>query len=176
MKRILSIFLAVLIVFSLTSCGTDYVENNTVDGVTTTQKTTVVATESSELVTTTTTTTTQVPTTTTTTTQTPTTTTTTTKKITTTTTTTKKITTRTTTKVEPSSNNYVLNTDSKKFHYPHCKRLPTKNRQDTTMSRAEIIGLGYTPCGRCSPCPCCAWRQLYCLFGFLWHTSPLGDT
>ena len=46
---------------------------------------------------------------------------------------------------------YVLNTSSHKFHLPSCSRLPTKNREDTTMSREEIIQLGYEPCGYCHP-------------------------
>lgn len=46
---------------------------------------------------------------------------------------------------------YVLNIASKKFHYTSCRRLPTDNRQDTTMSREEIIAQGYSPCGLCNP-------------------------
>ena len=46
---------------------------------------------------------------------------------------------------------YVLNTSSKKFHKLTCKSLPTNNRQDTNLSRDEIIALGYIPCGNCKP-------------------------
>lgn len=46
---------------------------------------------------------------------------------------------------------YVLNLKSMKFHYLSCKKLPTKNRQDTAMSREEIIEAGYEPCGLCHP-------------------------
>lgn len=49
---------------------------------------------------------------------------------------------------------YVLNTNTKKFHYPHCssvKQMADKNRQDATLNREEIIAQGYTPCGRCNP-------------------------
>ena len=46
---------------------------------------------------------------------------------------------------------YVLNTKSMKFHKPSCNRLPTDNRKDTTMSRDEVIGAGYNPCGVCHP-------------------------
>ena len=46
---------------------------------------------------------------------------------------------------------YVLNTSSKKFHRLTCNSLPTNNRQDTNLSRDEIIALGYAPCGRCHP-------------------------
>lgn len=46
---------------------------------------------------------------------------------------------------------YVLNTSSKKFHYPSCKRLPTKNRSDITSTRDKLISQGYEPCGVCNP-------------------------
>ena len=49
---------------------------------------------------------------------------------------------------------YVLNTNTKKFHYPYCSSVPTikqKNRRDFTGSRDELIGMGYDPCGRCKP-------------------------
>ena len=46
---------------------------------------------------------------------------------------------------------YVLNTKSKVFHYLSCKTLPTANREDTTMSRSEIINAGYKSCGNCKP-------------------------
>ncbi len=53
-----------------------------------------------------------------------------------------------------SKTSYVLNTNTKKFHYPHCssvKQMADKNRQDATLNREEIIAQGYTPCGRCNP-------------------------
>lgn len=46
---------------------------------------------------------------------------------------------------------YVLNPKSMVFHRPTCRNLPTKNRQDTTMTREEIVALGYKPCGNCDP-------------------------
>lgn len=49
---------------------------------------------------------------------------------------------------------YVLNTNTKKFHYPDCssvKSMKEKNRMDVTGSREEIIDQGYSPCGRCKP-------------------------
>lgn len=49
------------------------------------------------------------------------------------------------------SQSYVLNTKTKKFHYPTCGSLPTSNRKDTDMSRDEIIGKGYQPCKKCNP-------------------------
>ena len=46
---------------------------------------------------------------------------------------------------------YVLNIKTMKFHKLTCHKLPTQNRQDTTMSRDEIINAGYSPCGLCHP-------------------------
>lgn len=48
---------------------------------------------------------------------------------------------------------YVLNTDSKKFHYPSCssaKKISPENR-GSCNSREEAIAMGYDPCGRCKP-------------------------
>ncbi len=49
---------------------------------------------------------------------------------------------------------YVLNTNTKKFHYPSCssvKQMADKNRKDVTATREEVILMGYDPCGRCNP-------------------------
>ena len=49
---------------------------------------------------------------------------------------------------------YVLNTNSKKFHYPSCPsadKISDKNREETTKSREELIDEGYDPCGNCDP-------------------------
>ena len=49
---------------------------------------------------------------------------------------------------------YVLNTNTKKFHYPSCssvKQMAEKNRKDVTSTRENVIGMGYDPCGRCLP-------------------------
>lgn len=49
---------------------------------------------------------------------------------------------------------YVLNTNSKKFHYPDCSSaaaISPENRQDFSGSRAEVIAMGYEPCKRCKP-------------------------
>lgn len=49
---------------------------------------------------------------------------------------------------------YVLNNNSKKFHYPDCasaKKISDKNRQEITCSREELISRGYSPCGNCDP-------------------------
>lgn len=50
--------------------------------------------------------------------------------------------------------NYVLNTNSMKFHYTSCKygqQISAKNRQDTTMTRDQIIAAGYKACKVCKP-------------------------
>ena len=49
---------------------------------------------------------------------------------------------------------YVLNTNTKKFHYPSCSsvsQMADKNRKDVTAGRDEVIAMGYSPCGRCNP-------------------------
>lgn len=49
---------------------------------------------------------------------------------------------------------YVLNTNTKKFHYPECrslKQMSEKNRQDVVANREELIAQGYDPCGNCNP-------------------------
>lgn len=49
---------------------------------------------------------------------------------------------------------YILNTNTKKFHYPNCSsvdQMSDKNKQEVTSSRDEIIDQGYSPCGRCNP-------------------------
>lgn len=49
---------------------------------------------------------------------------------------------------------YVLNTNSKKFHKPSCSsvdQMKDKNRQDVTDTRENIIAQGYDPCKRCNP-------------------------
>ena len=54
----------------------------------------------------------------------------------------------------PNGITYVLNKNTMKFHLPSCSSVDTikpKNRQDTTMSRDEVIGSGYVPCKRCNP-------------------------
>lgn len=55
---------------------------------------------------------------------------------------------------EPQGTAYVLNTSSKKFHYPDCSSvadMTAENRQDFTGSRDDLIAQGYSPCGRCKP-------------------------
>ena len=46
---------------------------------------------------------------------------------------------------------YILNTGSKKFHYPSCSSGPTKNIGYFTGTREELLEMGYSPCGNCKP-------------------------
>ena len=49
---------------------------------------------------------------------------------------------------------YVLNTNSMKFHYPYCSSVESiskKNRRDYTGLREELLKQGYTPCKSCNP-------------------------
>lgn len=53
-----------------------------------------------------------------------------------------------------SAGTYVLNTNTKKFHYPTCSSvgdMSSKNRKDVNASRDDIIAQGYSPCKRCNP-------------------------
>lgn len=50
--------------------------------------------------------------------------------------------------------NYILNIDSGKFHYPECssvKRMKESNKKYFYGTRDEAIKNGYTPCGNCNP-------------------------
>ncbi len=54
----------------------------------------------------------------------------------------------------PRQTAYVLNTNTKKFHYPSCrsvKQMKEKNKQDYTGSRDDIISMGYESCKICCP-------------------------
>ncbi len=54
----------------------------------------------------------------------------------------------------PSGTEYILNTNSMKFHYPECEwalKISNKNRQEYTGSREDLVEQGYTPCGSCQP-------------------------
>lgn len=55
---------------------------------------------------------------------------------------------------EASQADYILNTSTKKFHYPTCSSvndMKEKNKQEFFGTRDETIALGYSPCGRCKP-------------------------
>lgn len=54
----------------------------------------------------------------------------------------------------PASTHYVVNTNTKKFHYPNCSsvdQMKEKNRWDYTGSREDLIRQNYEPCKRCNP-------------------------
>ncbi len=49
---------------------------------------------------------------------------------------------------------YILNTSSKKFHYPDCKSvqdMKKDNREESNLDRETLIKNGYSPCGNCKP-------------------------
>lgn len=54
----------------------------------------------------------------------------------------------------PAGTDYVLNTNTHKFHYPNCssvKQMKDSNKSYYTGTRDEVISMGYDPCGRCNP-------------------------
>ena len=62
-----------------------------------------------------------------------------------------EITTSASTKTE---RDYILNTNSKKFHYPTChsaEKISDKNRKDYHGTRDDLISQGYSACGICNP-------------------------
>ena len=53
-----------------------------------------------------------------------------------------------------SAPNYILNTNTGKFHYPTCSSvndMKEKNKQEFYGTRDEAIAAGYVPCKRCKP-------------------------
>lgn len=49
---------------------------------------------------------------------------------------------------------YILNTNTKKFHYASCasvKQMKEENKQESSGSRDEIVAQGYVPCKKCNP-------------------------
>lgn len=49
---------------------------------------------------------------------------------------------------------WVLNTNTGKFHIPSCssvKDIKEGNRRDVHMTRDAVIAQGYQPCGKCHP-------------------------
>lgn len=53
-----------------------------------------------------------------------------------------------------SEQTYILNINTKKFHYPHCSsvgQMKESNKQEYTGSRDSIISQGYVPCKKCNP-------------------------
>lgn len=49
---------------------------------------------------------------------------------------------------------YILNTNTKKFHYLSCssvKQMKASNKKEYTGSRDDLIAQGYDPCKKCNP-------------------------
>ena len=49
---------------------------------------------------------------------------------------------------------YVLNTNTYKFHLPGCReinKMSSENKRDYFDTRENIIAMGYSPCGKCNP-------------------------
>lgn len=49
---------------------------------------------------------------------------------------------------------YILNTNTKKFHYPSCssvKQMKASNKKEYTGSRDDLITQRYDPCKKCNP-------------------------
>lgn len=49
---------------------------------------------------------------------------------------------------------YIINTNTGKFHKPGCDsvaKMKAKNKKEFTGSREELIIEGYGPCGNCKP-------------------------
>lgn len=56
--------------------------------------------------------------------------------------------------VDESQFNYILNTNTKKIHYPYCPSvsdMKEKNKRGFNGTVEEAKSQGYTPCGRCKP-------------------------
>lgn len=54
----------------------------------------------------------------------------------------------------PVGSDYVVNTNTGKFHYPSCSsvsKIKGGNRWDYNGTRDELISMGYDPCKRCNP-------------------------
>ena len=55
---------------------------------------------------------------------------------------------------QPSGTDYVVNTNTGKFHYPSCssvKKMKESNKMFYTGTRDDLISKGYSPCGNCHP-------------------------
>lgn len=55
---------------------------------------------------------------------------------------------------QKTSEDYVLNSGTMKFHYPSCssvKKISPQNYSTFTGSRDDVIAKGYSPCGNCHP-------------------------
>lgn len=55
---------------------------------------------------------------------------------------------------EKQGTTYILNTNTKKFHYPSCsgvEQMKEKNKKEFCGDREDVISQGYSPCKRCNP-------------------------
>ena len=55
---------------------------------------------------------------------------------------------------DPVEEEYILNTNTKKFHYPYCDSvndMKEKNKEVFSGTREDVIARGYAPCKRCNP-------------------------
>ncbi len=55
---------------------------------------------------------------------------------------------------QPTGTDYILNTNTRKFHYPSCSsvnKMKESNKQYFTGTRNEVIGMGFEACKRCCP-------------------------
>lgn len=55
---------------------------------------------------------------------------------------------------QPNGTDYVVNTNTGKFHYPSCasvKKMNESNKMFYTGTRDELVSQGYSPCGNCDP-------------------------
>ena len=60
----------------------------------------------------------------------------------------------TSTTTPPANCNYVINTNTGKFHYSWCKsvgKMDEKNKWYYTGTRDSVINMGYVPCKNCNP-------------------------
>ena len=60
----------------------------------------------------------------------------------------------TSTTTPPANCNYVINTNTGKFHYSWCKsvaKMSEKNKWYYTGTRDSVINMGYVPCKNCNP-------------------------
>lgn len=54
----------------------------------------------------------------------------------------------------PVGTTYILNTNTRKFHYPDCpsvRQMKDKNKSEFIGTHDEVVAMGYTPCKRCNP-------------------------
>ena len=55
---------------------------------------------------------------------------------------------------QTSTESYILNTNTKKFHLPSCSSagdIKASNREEYHGTREDLVSMGYDPCKRCNP-------------------------